>query len=39
MTARTHSVLHALVPWCVVVGAFLVIGLADAFVELVLGLG
>jgi hypothetical protein len=36
MTGRTHSVLRALVPWAIVVAAFLVIGLSESFVELVL---
>ena len=36
MTGRTHSILHALVPWAIVVAALLVLGLSESFVELLL---
>lgn len=38
MTGRTHSILHALKPWAIVIGAILVLGLAESFAELVAGL-
>jgi len=36
MTGRTHSILHALAPWAVVIAALLVLGLSESFVELLL---
>jgi len=38
MSGRTHSVLSALKPLAVVIGAVLLLGLADSFAEFVAGL-